>query len=131
MSQAIESMVLFFLPHCSEQSTMTELRNMVAKPKLWREAHDLFGRIRDKTLRADAAKDEFLQWQYSFEEICAKTLYNMADHSAGFSSKYLPPFDDDVPLRVARIARGFAKKLGIPNFDDLFPDLELTFRPVD
>lgn len=123
-------MIRFFLPHCSEQSTVLELRDMAADPKQWREAHDLFGRIRAKTLQADATKTRMLQMQYSFEEICAKTLYNMADHSAGFSSRYLPPFDDDVPLWVARIARGFARELGITNFDELFPDLELTFHPV-
>ncbi len=123
-------MVQFFLPLCSEQSTLVELRDMAMVPERWREAHKLFRHIRDKTLRAIAAHDKALGHQYSFEEICAKTLYNMADHSAGFSSKYLPPFDGDSPLWVMRIARGFANFLGATDFETISSDLDATFRLV-
>src|SRR5262245_34976573 len=64
-------------------------------------------------LRADAKRNVRLQYQYSFEEICAKTLYNLADHSPGFSAQYLPPFDDDSPFWAIPIAIDFARELGI------------------
>jgi hypothetical protein len=123
-------MIRYFLPFCTEQSTLLELRDMALAPKRWRESHKLFQRIRGKTLRADAAHDTRLQYQYAFEEICAKTLHNMADHSAGFSSEYLPPFDEDSPLWVMRIARAFAHFLGATGFDRISSGLEETFRSV-
>jgi hypothetical protein len=129
-AQAIYEMVQFFLPYCAEQSTMIELRDMAIVPERWREAHKLFRRIRDKTLRADAAHDRRLEFQYCFEEICAKTLYNMADHSAGFSREYLPPFDSDAPLWVMRNARGFAGFLGATDFDRLTAGYDAAFEIV-
>jgi hypothetical protein len=92
---------------------MAELKEMALNPKSWREAHKLFDRIRDKTLKADETGSRRLQWQYSFEEICAKTFYNIADHHDGFSAEYLPPFDVDVPFWVVPIAISFAHELGI------------------
>ena len=53
------------------------------------EAHALFRSIRTKTLEAERTKDAVLTAQYLFEEICAKTLYNMSISSA--------PFDPDSP----------------------------------
>jgi hypothetical protein len=86
-------MVRFFLPRCADQSTLCELDDMASDAEKWRYAHALFSRIREKTLRADAAKDLLLQHQYSFEEICAKTLYNMSGHMPGQEFPY--PFDND------------------------------------
>jgi hypothetical protein len=108
---AIQEMVRFFLPRCSDQSTLHELDNMASDDRKWRHAHGLFSRIRDKTLRADAAKDVLLQHQYSFEEICAKTLYNMSGHAPGGEWPY--PFDDDSPFWVVPIAVGFARALEV------------------
>jgi hypothetical protein len=116
-------MVRYFLPHCAEQSTLLDLRDMAGRSKRWREAHKLFSRIRGKTLRADAAQDSHLQRQYAFEEFCAKTLYNMADHSRGFSSEYLPPFDEDSPSWVVPCAVALALHLGLTDFEQLAPAL--------
>lgn len=102
-----------FLPHCSDKSTMSELCEMAADRSTWRTAHNLFNRIRAKTLKADRSKNRRLQYQYSFEEICAKTLYNLADHSAGFSEAFLPPFDEDSPDWVVPLAIDFARDLGL------------------
>ena len=78
---------------------------MAADRSQWRKGHDLFDRIRAKTLRADKTNDLMLQYQYSFEEICAKTLYNLS----GFPA----PFDDDSPFWVIPLAVGFARSLGV------------------
>jgi hypothetical protein len=98
-------MVSFFIPHCRDVSTLNELMAMAADRSQWRKGHDLFDRVRDKTLRADKADDRILQHQYSFEEICAKTLYNLSGYPA--------PFDDDSPFWVIPIAVDFAHSLGV------------------
>jgi hypothetical protein len=78
----------------------------------WRYAHALFSRIRDKTLRADDAKDRLLQEQYCFEEICAKTLFNMSGHDPAYG-EFPNPFDDDSPFWVLPTAVSFARALGV------------------
>jgi hypothetical protein len=110
-AEAIQEIVRFFLPRCSEQTTLRELDAMALDDLQWRYAHALFSKIRDKTIRADRAKDRMLQHQYSFEEICAKTLYNMSGHVPGKDFPY--PFDDDSPFWVIPIAVGFARALGV------------------
>lgn len=110
-AKAIQQMVRFFLPHCAEQSTLRELDDMVSDEKKWPYAHAIFSKIRDKTIRADEAKDKVLQCQYSFEEICAKTLYNISGHIKGKDFPY--PFDDDSPFWVIPFAVGFARALGV------------------
>jgi len=110
-AKAIQEMVRFFLPHCADQSTLRELDAMASDDQLWRFAHVLFSRIRNKTIRADEAKNLLLQHQYSFEEICAKTLFNMSGHIPGKEFPY--PFDDDSPFWVIPIAIGFARALGV------------------
>ena len=115
-ADAIGELVTLFLPHCADRSTLSELKAMASDTKQWREAHKLFSRIRDKTLKADEVSHRRLQLQYSFEEFCAKTLYNIADHSEGFSSAYLPPFDEDAPLYVVPVAIALARELGIDGF---------------
>jgi hypothetical protein len=77
----------------------------------------LFQRIRKKTLRADDRKDQFLQHQYSFEEICAKTLYNMSVRPEDYAWVNPAPFDDDSADYVMPIADGFADYLKISRFD--------------
>ncbi|MBX3432265.1 MAG: hypothetical protein KF847_02845 [Pirellulales bacterium] len=105
VASSIGEMVSFFIPHCEDVSTLNELNGMAADRTQWRRAHDLFDRIRRKTLRADRTNDRMLQHQYSFEEICAKTLYNLSGCPA--------PFDDDSPFWVIPIAVVFAQQLGI------------------
>jgi len=112
-AEAIREMVRFFLPRCADQATLRELDDMSSDDRTWRYAHDLFGRIRDKTLCADDAGDGLLQHQYCFEEICAKTLYNMSGHVAG--REFPHPFDDDAPFWVLPRAVEFARALGVPD----------------
>ncbi|TWU40283.1 hypothetical protein Q31b_36300 [Novipirellula aureliae] len=105
VASSIGEMVSFFIPHCEDLSTLYELKSMAADSTKWRKAHDLFDRIRNKTLCADKTNDRMLQHQYSFEEICAKTLYNLSGYPA--------PFDDDSPFWVIPIAVAFAQQLGV------------------
>jgi hypothetical protein len=107
VANAIGEMVDYFMPHCDDTRTLIELKAMAADRKLWRRGHDLFDRIRNKTLKADKTGNERLQYQYCFEEICAKTLFNLSGYPA--------PFDDDSPFWVIPIALQFAAYL---NLDD-------------
>ena len=78
VAHAIGEMVDYFLPHCTHTKTLTELKTMASDRTHWRRGHDLFDRIRNKTLKADRRGDVRLRYQYSFEEICAKTLFNLS-----------------------------------------------------
>ncbi|MFN0055726.1 MAG: hypothetical protein ACKV0T_26585 [Planctomycetales bacterium] len=114
---AIQEMVQFFLPRCQDKSTLCELSKMASDDQQWRYAHALFERIRGKTLQAIGARDELLQSQYSFEEICAKTLFNMSGHSDPLFKEFPAPFDDDSPFWVIPIGVAFARALRV---DDPF-----------
>jgi len=103
VAHAIGEMVDYFLPYCTDTKTLTELKTMASDRAHWRRGHDLFDRIRNKTLKADRRGDVRLQYQYSFEEICAKTLFNLSGSPA--------PFDDDSPIWVIPIALQFAAYL--------------------
>ncbi len=122
-AQAIQQMVKFFLPHCVEQSTLRELDSMVSDDERWRHTHALFGRIRAKLL-CTSAEDQRLRHQYSFEEICAKTLFNMSGHIPRDGFPY--PFDEDSPFWVVPIAIQFARALGVSDPLEAFPFLRST-----
>ena len=78
---------------------------MLPEEASWRKAHDLFDRIRDKTLSADQRGDHLRIVQYCFEEICAKTLFNLTDTNA--------PFDEDSPYYVIPHALRLARALNL------------------
>src|SRR5437773_925608 len=113
VGKAIGEMVSFFLPHCRERSTLLELEQMATDPARWRYGHALFRRIRGKMLKADGAKDALLQWQYSFEEICAKTMFNLSDHVDPMCKEFPARFDEDSSFWVFPLAVGFARAVGV------------------
>jgi hypothetical protein len=113
----IAGLLEYFASHCRDLKTLNQLRSVVRAPTKWKTCYSLFQRIRVKTLRADKRNDVFLQHQYTFEEICAKTLYNMSMRPADYSTAYPAPFDDDSPEYVVSIADGFADYLKIPRVD--------------
>lgn len=96
-AQFIHEMVSFFLPLCDDQSTLGELFLMSRDPEIWSEGDKLFCRIREKSLVSDRNGMVQQQIQYGFEEICAKTLYNL--------SRTGEPFPEDVPFWI--IPQGF------------------------
>jgi hypothetical protein len=89
----------------------------VRNPSKWKTCYSLFQQIRTKTLRADKKSDRLLQHQYSFEEICAKTLYNMSVPPENYAWANPAPFDEDSADYVFPIADGFADYLKISRFD--------------
>ncbi len=84
---------------------MTELREMTTSRAAWHKGHDLFDRIRDKTLQAEGNGDKVADCQYLFEEVCAQTLYNMSGAPM--------PFDPDTPFWIIPNALALARRIGI------------------
>ncbi len=73
----------------------------------WIKAHGLFTTIRDRNLKAIKQGDKVKEAQYCFEEVVAKTLYNLTRSSA--------PFDPDSPYWVIKNALALANALKIPH----------------
>lgn len=78
---------------------------MVKAPSQWHEGHALFRRIRLKNLAAIKTRNLPLEAQYCFEEVCAKTLYNLSQSPA--------PFDQDSPSWIGPNALSLSRYLGL------------------
>jgi len=100
-------LIELFAARCEDRATLNELAAMAADHKRWTKSHDLFDRIRGKSLKAGRARNHSLEVQYLFEEVCAKTLYNLSNSPA--------PFDADSPYWIVPNAIALARSLGIPD----------------
>jgi hypothetical protein len=105
MLDQMKRLVETFSDHAQDRSTLDELHRMISNPSSWHKAHDLFSCIRKKTLDAVKRKDTRASRQYSFEELCAKTIYNLTNTDA--------PFDNDSPYWFVPQALLLARELGI------------------
>jgi len=101
----IQNLLDFFAGYCTERTTLDELRQLLPEHDHWQKAHDLFQRIRRKTLDATKQENRLLEAQYLFEEVCAKTIYNLSRHDA--------PFDPDSPYRIVPNAFALARRLRV------------------
>jgi hypothetical protein len=54
------ALVALFAPHCKDHHTLNELEVMIRNRGTWSKAHDLFDRIRRKTLVAERNHDGLL-----------------------------------------------------------------------
>jgi hypothetical protein len=77
----------------------------VADRGKWDKAHGVFNQIRSKSAKAGRSGKPTAMAQYLFEEVCAKTLYNLSGNSA--------PFDADSPYWVVPNAIAFARLVGV------------------
>jgi hypothetical protein len=102
---AIRGLCGLFVSRTDDRATLDEIVDVSLDRSRWRAAHDLFQRIRAKNLSACERGDERLEAQYRFEEVCAKSLYNLSKEPA--------PFDVDSPYWIIPNAIGFARKAGI------------------
>ena len=92
ISEAIKRLIEIFAVCSSDRSTLDELHRTAGDRSSWKGAHDLFQRIRRKSLEVSRRGDAKLDVQFGFEEACAKTLYNFSGQSA--------PFDPDSPYWI-------------------------------
>ena len=104
LDQMVE-LIDLFSPSCADKTTLHELKTMIRDEDSWGKAHALFGRIRRKRIPAEEQEHRLECCQYAFEEICAKTLFNLTNTDK--------PFDPDSPYWVVPIALQFARALGI------------------
>lgn len=95
----------FFEARCEDKTTLRKLIALANDRSRRKEAHALFSEIRQKTLAAEKRRDELALAQYAFEEICAKTLYNLTHEPA--------PFDPDSPFWVLPLAVDLGLHLGV------------------
>ncbi len=72
----------------------------------WIKGHGLHSTLRDRNVKASKQGDKIKEAQYCFEEVVAKTLFNLTSSSA--------PFDPDSPYWVIKNALSLAKALKIP-----------------
>jgi hypothetical protein len=93
---AMLALLTFFEGRCADKETLRKLIVLANDRSRRKEAHALFSEIRAKTLVAERREDQLALAQYAFEEICAKTLYNISGEPA--------PFDPDSPFWVLPLA---------------------------
>ncbi|MGE0293659.1 MAG: hypothetical protein AB7P97_15005 [Hyphomonadaceae bacterium] len=105
-----------FAARCEDKATLRKLIALAEDRSRRKEAHALFSEIRQKTLAAEKRKDECALAQYAFEEICAKTLYNLTHEPA--------PFDPDSPFWVLPLALDLGRRLGITDPGAISPLLK-------
>jgi hypothetical protein len=100
-----------FEAKCEEKQTLRKLIELANNRARWKAAHALFSEIRIKTLAAGERRDELMLRQYAFEEICAKTLYNLSREST--------PFDPDSPFWVLPLAIELGLALGVTDLGEI------------
>ncbi len=101
----MDGLLKLLAPHCEDRTTIDALSAMLTNHRSWLKAHDLFDQIRDKTLVAERSANRKLSSQYLFEEICAKTLFNLSGSKASF--------DPDSPYWIIPNALAFARHVGV------------------
>lgn len=109
--------LIFFEARCEDKQTLRRLI-VLANDKSQRvSARGLFDAIRSKTLAAERRKDQLALAQYAFEEICAKTLYNLTNGPA--------PYDADSPFWVLPLAVELGRALGVADPSEKSPLLKV------
>ena len=103
----------YFEARCEDKDTLRKLIALANDKSRRKQAHALFSEIRRKTLAAEQRQDEFALAQYAFEEICAKTLYNLTREPA--------PFDPDSPFWVLPRALKLGQMLGVTDAGVISP----------
>ncbi|PTQ85895.1 hypothetical protein [Agitococcus lubricus] len=101
----IKRLLIIFEPYCAEKETLVWLQQAIDNKSKWIKAHNIFSQIREKLLKSEKFDNQRLISQYLFEEVCAKTLYNLSGQSA--------PFDLDSPYWILPNALRLANNLGL------------------
>jgi hypothetical protein len=89
----------------------------------WRRAHDVFDRVRRRSLKTEHANDSMRLCQYQFEEACLKSIYN--------ESGYPAPFDARAAFWVVPRAIQFARAVGIPDTAVVEAIVGSNSNPID
>ncbi|MCJ9702178.1 MULTISPECIES: hypothetical protein [unclassified Bradyrhizobium] len=109
--------LMFFEARCDDKQTLRRLIVLANDRSQRMSARGLFEAIRSKTLAAERRKDQLALAQYAFEEICAKTLYNVTNGPA--------PYDADSPFWVLPLALELGRALGVTDPSEISPLLKV------
>lgn len=96
----------FFEPHVSDKDSNRLVWKFCEEKHRWIKAHGLFTTLRDRNLKAIKEGNILKEAQYCFEEVIAKTLFNLTRSDA--------PFDPDSPYWVIKNALKLAQLLNLP-----------------
>jgi hypothetical protein len=111
--KALLAPLMFFEERYEDKETLRKLIALANDKSRRLQAHALFNEIRNKTLAAHKREDQLAVAQYAFEEVCAKTLYNITHEPA--------PFDPDSPFWVLPRAVNLGQLLGITDVGVISP----------
>jgi hypothetical protein len=114
---AMQDMLTVFKGACKDVETLDRLMKMAADREKWAGGHALFSDIRQKTKRAEAQGYPLEMAQYAFEEVCAKTLYNLSGSNA--------PFDPDSPFWILPLGVALGRELGFTEPSQVSPLLKM------
>lgn len=116
---AMLALLMFFEARCEDKQTLRRLI-VLANDRSQRMsgARNVFHAIRSKTLAAERRNDQLALTQYAFEEICAKTLYNITNGPA--------PYDADSPFWVLPLALELGRALGVTDPSEISPLLNVN-----
>jgi len=109
--------LMFFEARCEDKQTLRRLIVLANDKSQRMSSRGLFEAIRSKTLVAERRNDQLALAQYAFEEICAKTLYNVTNGPA--------PYDADSPFWVLPLALELGRALGVTDPSEISPLLKL------
>jgi len=101
----IQALLDLFEDKVPDKASNRLVKKFASDKAKWYEAHGLFTTIRERNLKAIKEGNKKKECQYCFEEVCAKTLYNITGSSA--------PFDADSPYWVIKNALSLATALGM------------------
>lgn len=106
MVQDIIALLYLFEDKVLDKESNRIVIDMAEDKRKWNDAHGLFSTIRQKNLVAIKNENNVLEWQYSFEEICLKSIFNLTHSSM--------PFDPDSPHWITKNAISLSRQLEIP-----------------
>ena len=105
-TEIILQLIYLFEDHVVDKSTLVELKHCIEDEEFGTDrSRNIFNAIRMKTLEAERQGRADLLIQWSFEEACAKSLFNFGRPQA--------PYDPDAPFYIIPFAFLLAKQLKI------------------
>ena len=105
--EEMKSLLDLFENEVPDQETNRLVWRFCDEKNKWIKAHGLHSTLRDRNLKAIKQGDKIKECQYCFEEVIAKTLFNLTRSEA--------PFDPDSPYWIIKNALSLAKVLGMPS----------------
>lgn len=110
MIEDIIALLHLFQEKSPDKDTNKIVLGLAENKEQWKNAHDIFSTIREKNLKAIENKENIKESQYCFEEVCAKSIFNIYCYSFGEDGQ----FDPDSPYWLIKNALSFAYSLGLP-----------------